>query len=79
LHIVGNWRWRRGEHDITGGAIGCELAQSFARLGSEVTLVEMGDRLLSREDKEASDLLVSSMKLDGVDLRLGYRATVFEQ
>lgn len=63
---------------LGGGPIGCELAQSFARLGSEVTLVEMGDQLLSREDKEASDLLVSSMKLDGVDLRLGYRATAFE-
>ena len=64
---------------LGGGPIGCELAQSFAKLGSRVTQVEMADRLLAREDKEASELLAQNMIADGVDLRLGYRAIAFEK
>ena len=64
---------------LGGGPIGCELSQSFARLGSRVTLVEMADRVLVREDPEASALLAREMTADGVDLRLGYRAAAFEK
>jgi pyruvate/2-oxoglutarate dehydrogenase complex dihydrolipoamide dehydrogenase (E3) component len=41
---------------LGGGPIGCELAQSFARLGSKVTQVEMAPRIMIREDTEVSDL-----------------------
>ena len=40
---------------IGGGPIGCELAQAFQRLGSEVTLLEMGSHLLAREDADAAN------------------------
>ena len=53
-----------------GGPIGCELSQCFARLGSEVTLVEMGSDLLIREDEEASRLVRQKFLADGVDVRL---------
>lgn len=56
---------------IGGGPIGCELAQAFARLGSEVTLVQQGVRLLPRDDREAADLLLRVLRRDGIDVRLG--------
>jgi dihydrolipoamide dehydrogenase len=52
-----------------GGPIGCELAQCFARLGSEVTLVEMFPDLLIREDEEASRIVRQSFLTDGIDVR----------
>jgi dihydrolipoamide dehydrogenase len=63
---------------LGGGAIGCELAQSFGRLGSDVTLVEMADQLLIREDKDAADLVLNSMHHDNVNVLLSHRATKFE-
>jgi pyruvate/2-oxoglutarate dehydrogenase complex dihydrolipoamide dehydrogenase (E3) component len=56
---------------IGGGPIGCELAQAFARLGSAVTLVEMADQLLPREDHKAAELLCNALRRDGVTIRLG--------
>ncbi|GGL89125.1 dihydrolipoyl dehydrogenase family protein [Nakamurella endophytica] len=56
---------------VGGGAIGCELGQAFARLGSAVTLVESGSRLLVREDPEAAALLARALAADGIDLRTG--------
>ncbi len=53
-----------------GGAVGCELAQVFARFAVAVTLVESGDRLLGRERPEIADLLADALRSDGVDLRL---------
>ena len=64
---------------LGGGPIGCELAQSFARLGSQVVQVEMADRLLGREDPEASELVQANMRADGVDLRLSHKAVAFEK
>lgn len=62
---------------LGGGAAGCELGQALARLGSAVTLVESGPRLLPREDPLASDLIARQLAADGVDVRLGSRvATV---
>lgn len=60
-----------------GGPIGCELAQSFARLGSRVTLVDMEDRLLPREDPDTAKLLASVLTAEGVEVRLGHRAVSF--
>lgn len=55
---------------IGGGAIGCELAQAFARLGSRVTIVQRNTRLLPKEDRDASALVTAAMTEDGVDVRV---------
>jgi pyruvate/2-oxoglutarate dehydrogenase complex dihydrolipoamide dehydrogenase (E3) component len=55
---------------IGGGPVGCELAQAFARLGSEVTIIETLPRLLAREDGDASDIVQKSLLRDGVKLAL---------
>ncbi len=59
---------------LGGGPVGCELAQSFARLGSRVTQVEMAPRVLMREDPEVSEEVAASLRADGVDLRTGHQA-----
>lgn len=51
---------------LGGGSIGCELAQAFARLGAQVTIVEAADVLVPREDPAASAALTASMIADGV-------------
>ena len=51
---------------IGGGAIGCELAQCFARFGSEVTMIERSERLLIREDLEVSALIKEVLTNEGV-------------
>ncbi len=53
---------------IGAGPIGCEMAQSFAQLGSEVLLVESADGILTREDPEAAKIVQESMLRDGVRL-----------
>ena len=63
---------------LGGGPIGCELAQAFQRLGSAVTQVEMTERLLIREDQEASEAVMASLRADGVELRLQHKAVRFE-
>ncbi|UOD50042.1 FAD-dependent oxidoreductase [Orrella daihaiensis] len=59
---------------LGGGPIGCELAQSFARLGSIVTQVEMAPRLLVREDPEVSTQIEQSLAADGVSVLVGHEA-----
>jgi len=61
-----------------GGPIGCELAQSFARLGSRVVLIDMEERLLPREDPQASELLRSGFESEGIDVRLAHKAVAVE-
>jgi pyruvate/2-oxoglutarate dehydrogenase complex dihydrolipoamide dehydrogenase (E3) component len=55
---------------IGGGPIGCELAQTFARLGTEVTIIETADRFLQREDRDAAEILKAALVRDGVVVRL---------
>jgi pyruvate/2-oxoglutarate dehydrogenase complex dihydrolipoamide dehydrogenase (E3) component len=55
---------------IGGGPIGCELAQSFRRLGSGVTIIEGGDRLLPHDDNDASKTLSEVFGNEGIELRL---------
>jgi pyruvate/2-oxoglutarate dehydrogenase complex dihydrolipoamide dehydrogenase (E3) component len=62
---------------LGGGAVGCELAQAFARLGSEVTVVEMAPRLLAREDEEVSALLEARFGAEGMRLLTGCSARRF--
>lgn len=59
---------------LGGGPIGCELAQSFARLGSEVTQIEMAPRLMIREDEDAATLVEASLKADGVTVLTNHKA-----
>nr|MCU0932313.1 FAD-dependent oxidoreductase [Serpentinimonas sp.] len=59
---------------LGGGPIGCELAQSFARLGAQVTQVEMGPRIMVREDEEVSVLAQAALQASGVDVRTGHKA-----
>ncbi len=61
----------RPEHLIVigGGPIGCELAQAFRRLGSEVTIIEKR-RFLPREDPEASAILAETFKREGIEVLL---------
>ena len=59
---------------LGGGPIGCELAQAFARLGSQVTLVEAAPRLLTREDPDVSALLQERLTAEGIDVRTGCQA-----
>ena len=59
---------------LGGGPIGCELAQSFARLGSHVTQVEIGARIMVREDAEVSELAKASLEADGVQVLTGHKA-----
>ena len=53
---------------IGAGPIGCEMAQSFARLGSEVYLVEAEHGILPREDTDGGEIVLERMKKDGVKL-----------
>ena len=60
---------------LGAGPIGCELAQSFARLGCQVTLVDLAFQVLPHEDPQASALIEDAMRADGVRLLLGQQAT----
>ena len=59
---------------LGGGPVGCELAQFFQRVGSQVTLVQSDARLLSRVDPDAAALVEEALREDGVDIRLNARA-----
>jgi dihydrolipoamide dehydrogenase len=59
------------------GPIGCELAQSFARLGSEVILVDMAEQILPREDDEVAQLVAKALEESGVRLLLSHRVLSF--
>jgi pyruvate/2-oxoglutarate dehydrogenase complex dihydrolipoamide dehydrogenase (E3) component/uncharacterized membrane protein YdjX (TVP38/TMEM64 family) len=59
---------------LGGGPIGCELAQSFARLGSAVTQVEMAPRIMIREDEDVSAYARKALEADGVAVLTGHKA-----
>jgi pyruvate/2-oxoglutarate dehydrogenase complex dihydrolipoamide dehydrogenase (E3) component len=61
---------------IGGGPIGCEMAQAFALLGTTVTLIEAGPRILPHEDADAADLITRRLEQDGV--RIATDATIAE-
>lgn len=63
---------------LGGGPIGCELTQAFARLGSQVTQIEMLPRLMVREDPEVSQRIRDRFVAEGIDVRLGHKAVRFE-
>ncbi|HEY8038098.1 MAG TPA: FAD-dependent oxidoreductase [Methylobacter sp.] len=62
---------------LGGGPIGCELAQCFSRLGSQVTQVEMVPRLLIKEDTEVSEAVMTKFRLEGINVLIGHAAKGF--
>ena len=60
---------------IGGGVVGVEMTQAYASLGSRVTLVEGGHRLLSREEEFACVQVTEALREQGVDIRTGQWAT----
>ncbi len=64
---------------LGGGPIGCELTQALARLGAHVTQVEMGDRLLPREDEVVSELIAKTLASEGVEVLTAHQAIRCEQ
>ena len=64
---------------IGAGPIGCELAQTFRRLGSQVTLIEAEPRILPREDEDAAAVVEQAMQRDGVELICGGKTVGIER
>ena len=62
---------------LGGGPIGSELTQAFARLGAQVTQVEMAARLMLREDPEVSELVTRRFRAEGIAVLLDHRAKQF--
>ena len=60
---------------LGGGAIGCELAFAFAQMGVRVTVFEAMDRLLAREEPEASEVVAQALRAAGADVRVGQKVT----
>jgi pyruvate/2-oxoglutarate dehydrogenase complex dihydrolipoamide dehydrogenase (E3) component len=59
---------------LGGGPIGCELSQAFARIGAQVSQVEMAPRILLREDEEISELVKNKFEQEGVRVLTNHRA-----
>lgn len=64
---------------VGGGYIGLEFAQMFRRFGAEVTVVEMGPRLASHEDEDASEALKQLFEQEGISLRLDAKCIAFSR
>jgi pyruvate/2-oxoglutarate dehydrogenase complex dihydrolipoamide dehydrogenase (E3) component len=64
---------------IGGGPIGCEMAQAFRRLGSEVSLFEKNDRILSKEEHKASEILREVFIREGIQVHTGSQIHRVEQ
>ncbi len=62
---------------IGGGPIGCELAQAFSNLGSEVTQVDMADRIMAREDEEVSEIVTKAFEKQGIRLLTSHKLLKF--
>ncbi|WP_127717933.1 dihydrolipoyl dehydrogenase [Halobacteriovorax sp. HLS] len=62
---------------LGGGPIGLEIAQSFSRLGSKVTIVEMSSRVMMKEDPDVSTLIHKKLEDEGIDVLINHRAKSF--
>ena len=62
---------------LGGGPIGCELTQAFARLGAQVTQVEMLPRIMIREDAEVSELVTRRFRAEGIAVLTNHKARQF--
>jgi len=64
---------------LGGGPIGVEISQALSRLGVEVSIVEMFDRILFREDREVADVLINTLLKEGVKIYVGKKAVKFSK
>ena len=83
-HVTSDSLWELAELPrhllvLGGGPIGCEMAQAFRRLGSEVTLVERLPRLLIREDEVVSATIATQFVDEGIEVLTGWEAQRFER
>ena len=62
---------------LGGGPIGCELTQTFARLGARVTQVEMAPRIMIREDEEVSAMVTRRFRAEGIAVLVNHKAKAF--
>ena len=62
-----------------GGPIGCELAQAFSRLGSQVTIVDMAPQIMPREDTEVAAHVEAAFRESGIEVLTGHRAVAFRR
>ena len=60
---------------LGAGPVGCELAQAFARLGTQVELLELGPRILPQDEADAAQRVAEALVRDGIRLRLGAHVT----
>jgi pyruvate/2-oxoglutarate dehydrogenase complex dihydrolipoamide dehydrogenase (E3) component len=63
---------------LGGGPVGVELGQAFARMGASVAIAEGEDRLLSKESERAGELLGDALEAEGIELKLGAKASAAE-
>lgn len=63
---------------LGGGPIGCELSQAFSKLGSEVTIVEMMDQLMGREDDDVATHITKKFESEGISVLTQHKAVKFE-
>lgn len=64
---------------LGAGPIGLEMAQSFQRLGSQVTVVEMSDRIMAAEDHDVANIVQERLSQEGVTFLLGHKATAISK
>lgn len=62
---------------LGGGAIGCEMAQAFRRLGAEVVIADVAESLLPREDTDVSQAITTCFAAEGIRVLTGHRAVSF--
>ncbi len=62
---------------LGGGPIGCELSQAFSKLGSKVTMIEMMDQLMGREDADVAELITEKFQNDGINVLTNHKAVKF--
>ena len=62
---------------IGGGPIGCELSQAFSRLGSKVTILDIADRILPKEDKDVSLFMETMLKEEGITILKSHKILEF--
>ena len=63
---------------IGGGPVSCEMAQTFARFGTTVTVLQGGERILDKEEPEVSELMLKLFRAEGIAVHLNARATRVE-